>query len=52
MIKIATLIYYIDVVIVSATLSFNDCHPNDITWWVVITGLIVARICGEEEGGK
>lgn len=49
MIKIATLIYYIVVVIVSATLGFNNCHPNDIAWWVVIIGLIVARICGNEE---
>jgi len=49
MIKIATLIYYIDIVIMSFSLAQKGHNPTDWLWWVCIIGVIAARICGKEE---
>lgn len=49
MIKISTLIYYINLIVVSASLGVARITVTDWLWWVCIIGVIVARICGKEE---
>lgn len=48
MIKIATLIYYICVIVVSLIISEYWLF-NNWQWWAIILCLCVARICGIEE---
>lgn len=50
MIKIATLIYYICVVIVSWMMSSRGFGLTSLEWWVMIFCLIIARTCGYIEG--
>ena len=50
MIKIPTLIYYF--ILVSVYTIINEYfYLNDWEWWVIIVGIVGARICGQMEKG-
>lgn len=49
MIKIATFIYYLCVVIQSAILSSIGYGCTTWQWWVILFCLIITRMCGRDE---
>lgn len=50
MIKISTIIYYVCVVIMSASMCMAGYGINTWQFWMVLFAMIISRICGQEEG--
>lgn len=49
MIKIATMIYYICVVVMSVTMTISGFDILTPQFWIILSCMIAARICGREE---
>ena len=50
MIKISNIIYYFCAAVVSFVLTREGHGTTDLVWWVCITSLIIAHICGYING--
>lgn len=49
MIKIATIIYYICVVVMSVTMTIFGFDILTPQFWIILSCMIAARICGKKE---
>lgn len=46
----AIFIYYLTIVVISLVMNaMLGLSFRDIEWWIITIGLIVCRICGQEE---
>lgn len=49
MIKIVTIIYYICVVVMSVTMTISGFDILTPQFWIILSCMIAARICGQKE---
>lgn len=49
MIKIATIIYYICVVVMSVIMTISGFDILTPQFWIILSCMIAARICGKKE---
>lgn len=49
MIKISTIIYYTCVVVMAATMATSGFDIWTPQFWIILSCMIAARICGREE---
>lgn len=49
MIKVPTLIYYITLIVVLTTIFGCGYDVKTFQYWVILIGMLIARICGNAE---